>query len=282
MMKLWLKTMVAAALAALVFHSNASGAEVVHFNSAILPATAKNESGITQKEGFPIWGHLGKPAGKGAFPAVVLMHGCGGLQQAHFDWASEFNEQGYVTLIMDSFRPRSVMRVCTFDTRPTSPAQRALDAYGALAFLRGMPDVDPARIGVIGWSHGGISALEAVNMRGISQRFEHKFRVAAAFYPYCIADREFDLPTLILIGEADDWTPPELCLQLAERNQSFDQFELVTYPGAFHGFDNIDFEEGFSVQGAGGSRHWLQHDPASHRDTADRIKTFLDENLSVR
>ncbi|MEX3009994.1 dienelactone hydrolase family protein [Hoeflea sp. TYP-13] len=272
----------AAALSVLSLSGSANAIEVVHFNSAVLPSAAKQESGAVPEEGFPIWGHLSKPKGEGPFPAVILMHGCGGLLQAHFDWAAMLNEQGYVTLVLDSFGPRSVVRVCTSDNRPTAPAQRALDAYGALAYLSGLSDVDPARIGVIGWSHGAIATLEAVNRRGISERFQNNFRAAAAFYPYCISDREFDLPVLVLIGDADDWTPPDLCRDLAKRNQSSDLFELVTYPGAFHGFDNIDFNEGFYVDGAGGGRHWLQYDPDAYRDSVSRIEAFLAEHLSGR
>ncbi|WP_419911179.1 dienelactone hydrolase family protein [Hoeflea sp.] len=253
----------------------ASANEVVHFRSAVL-------GGAPADTGFPIWGHLSLPDGDGPFPAIILMHGCGGLQQAHFDWAGMFNDQGYATLIVDSFRPRSVIRVCTSDSRATAPAQRALDAYGALAFLQELPGVDPHRVILIGWSHGGIAALEAVNAKGVSRQFGNGFRAAAAFYPYCIPDRDFSIPVLILIGEADDWTPPDLCRQLAERNKVSGSLELVTYPGAFHGFDNADFSIGFFVSGAAGGQHWLQYDRDAHHDAADRITAFLAKHLAGR
>ncbi|MDA4844728.1 dienelactone hydrolase family protein [Hoeflea poritis] len=266
---------------ALGLHGTVAATEVVHFNSAVLDA-ANRQNNDAVEAGFPIWGHLSRPEGDGPFPAIVLMHGCGGLQQAHFDWASMLDELGYATLVLDSFRPRSVIRVCTSDHRPTSPAQRALDAYGALAFLQQLPDIDQDRIGLIGWSHGGIAALEAVNKKGISRQFTNGFRAAATFYPYCIPDRDFEIPVLILIGESDDWTPPDLCRQLAERDQQSDFLELVTYPGAFHGFDNTDFSTGFFVSGASGGRHWLQYDQAAHRDSAERITDFLARHLGGR
>ena len=35
-----------------------------------------------------------------------------------------------------------------------------------------------------------------------------KFRAAVAYYPLCgVASEELNVPTLILIGELDDWTP---------------------------------------------------------------------------
>lgn len=264
--------------AAMSWSGSAGATEVVHFKSAVLPG--QDGKRIDQAQaGFPIWGHLAHPEGDGPFPAVVLMHGCGGLQQAHFTWAERLNRLGYTTLIVDSFRPRSVIRVCTSDNRPTAPAQRALDAYGALAYLNELPSVDAERTALIGWSHGGIAALEAVNAKGISRKFEPGFRAAASFYPYCIPDREFDLPVLILIGDADDWTPPDLCRQLADRNQSSGHLELVTFPGAFHGFDNEDFTQGFSVSGAGGTRHFLQYDADAHQQAGKRLDAFLAEHL---
>ncbi|WP_136656403.1 dienelactone hydrolase family protein [Nitratireductor sp. XY-223] len=271
-----------ALVTALALYGAASAADVVHFRSAELASKASGQDDRNKGNGFPIWGHLARPDREGSLPAVVMMHGCGGMQQAHFEWASLLNELGYVTLVVDSFRPRSVIRVCTSDGRPTAPAQRALDAYGALAYLQGLPGIDPDRISLIGWSHGGIAALEAVNAKGISRQFDSGFNSAAAFYPYCIPDREFDIPVLVLIGEADDWTPPELCRTLADRNRASGMLELVTYPDAFHGFDNEDFSEGFFVSGASGGRHWLQYDRTAHADSAKRITDFLAEHLMSR
>lgn len=37
----------------------------------------------------------------------------------------------------------------------------------------------------------------------------------------------------VLIGSADDWTPPEPCRKLAERGA----VRLIEYAGALHGFD---------------------------------------------
>lgn len=268
-----------ALFATLAWHGIAAAFDVVHFETAVLPPL-DDQHGQTAQGGFPIWGHLSHPDDEGRFPAIVLMHGCGGLQQAHFTWADRLNRLGYITLIVDSFRPRSVVRVCTSGARPTAPAQRVLDAHGALAYLRDLPSVDPEHIGIIGWSHGGIAALEAVNAKGISGRFRHRFRAAAGFYPYCIADRDFDLPVLILIGDADDWTPPGLCQRLAERNHASGQLELVIYPGAFHGFDNAGFRRGFSVRGAGGASHRLQYDADARRDAAQRLGDFFAEHLA--
>lgn len=288
-----------AAMMFLGIQASVHATDVVHFTSAVLPpspfklrqAKAQGKE-LKQEPGFPLWGHLSKPDGTGPFPAVVLMHGCFGIHPTHARWASLLNELGYVTLILDSFRPRSVFNVCkTFPfwypfwiTSPAaSPAVRALDAHGALAYLQGLPFVDPTRIGVIGWSHGGISALEAVRIYGITDRLPQLFKAAIVFYPYCLSDRSFDLPILILMGEADDQTPLSLCQDLQARSLNGSaSIELVAYPGAYHEFDVVELQQGLSVEGADGRTHWHKYDKEAHEDAIERVKSFLAEHLSRR
>lgn len=253
--------------------SPVSATEVVHFPSVTLSAD--------NKTGTPIWGHLGRPPGNGPFAAVVLMHGCNGVRQPIARWASLLNAAGYVTLVLDSFGPRSLFSVCSTGERIAAPHIRALDAFGALAFLQNQPDVDPGRIGVIGWSHGGIAALGATAKSGVSVRLRQRFATAVAFYPYCLADRSFELPVLILIGEADDWTPVGPCRALYDRSKDGnDTVELVVYPRASHAFDEVELEKGFEFEGAFGDRHWLVYDNDAHADSIKRVKAFLSRTLA--
>jgi hypothetical protein len=54
-------------------------------------------------------GKLKKPKGDGPFPAVVLLHGSGGVNASRdADWAKRLTDWGYVTLQVDSFGPRGV------------------------------------------------------------------------------------------------------------------------------------------------------------------------------
>ena len=80
------------------------------------------ETSIATDEGeapFSSW--LAKPEGDGPFPAVVLMHGCSGTGKntSHQTvWrglnrhARLLNENGYVTLIVDSFGARRITDGC--------------------------------------------------------------------------------------------------------------------------------------------------------------------------
>ncbi|WP_168206257.1 dienelactone hydrolase family protein [Labrenzia sp. PHM005] len=251
--------------------------DVVHFPAAEVNKTSETKG---DRNGYPLWGHLGRPAGKGPHPAVVLMHGCGGIQQMHFDWAKTLNADGYVTLVVDSFRPRSLIQQCGGGSTAASPAGRVLDAYGALEFLRGQNDVDPDRIGLMGWSHGGISALSAVTDNGVGATFPAEFQTVIALYPHCVASRRFTKPVAVIIGASDDWTSAASCENLQKQTQSHSHvLDLTVYPDAFHGFDNPMFGSGFFVPGAPGQKHWLQYNRAAHQKAVQRTKQLLGERL---
>ena len=261
--------------------TQATALETVYFSSAVQPKG--NSSAATQK-GFPIWGHIGKPKGDGPFPAIVLMHGCGGVHGNHEYWANELTKQGYVALVIDSFGPRSVFSICSKPSRKVKPRYRALDAYGALEYFRTLAYVDMEKTAVIGWSHGGMSALAAVASPGFPSRFKAGFKTAIAFYPYCIPDRKYDLPVLIMIGDADDWTPANLCEKLAAANKRKDgsnTIEFISYPNAYHAFDDVALEpNGFSIKDFYGTMHLLKYNRKAHLAAASRLKSFLTEQFS--
>lgn len=185
---------------------------------------------------------LFEPRGAGPFPAVVLMHGCSGWHGSNMtDWASWFVKRGFVAFMIDSFGPRGVSGVCwdPLRARPT-PRTRAQDAYGALTYLGQLPSVDGGRIALMGFSHGGTTAAVAAgaNVSGISSARTLQFRAVIAVYPWCGRGpgsfAEPILPTLIVIGERDDWTPAPLCL---EREKAYEALDVHVIPKATHSFD---------------------------------------------
>ena len=94
------------------------------------------------------------PPGNGPFPAVVVMHGCGGINDHHRSWAGRLVGWGYAAVIVDSFGPRNQRRVCeNVDFIPT--IVRGLDAHNAATYLRTLPNIQADRIGIVGFSHGG-------------------------------------------------------------------------------------------------------------------------------
>jgi dienelactone hydrolase len=105
-----------------------------------------------------------------------------------------------------------------------------------------------------------------------------------AFYPGCSRTLRAPsfapaAPVLLLIGEADDWTPPGPCRALAERAGPVVTY--VGYPGAYHGFDapgaRVRLRTGlaFTVRGDGTAH--VGTDPAARADAIARVPAWLVE-----
>jgi dienelactone hydrolase len=184
-------------------------------------------------------------------PAVVLLHGCGGaydgrgrLSERMRDYAALLNGVGVHALVVDSLESRGQKEICTqkVGSRSITQANRRRDALAALQWLAAQPQVDATRLGLMGWSNGGSTVLSATNLRNSEVAgAAPKAAFAVAFYPGCAADLKRGYRTntklLLLIGEADDWTPAAPCRQLAEQAAGVKpQFE--SYPLAYHGFDS--------------------------------------------
>ena len=236
------------------------------------------------------------PDGDGPFPALVLLHSRGGVGEHDHMWAARFRALGYLALIVDSLGSRGI------DGDPKLPYfhRQTSDAYGALAFLQSHPLTDADRIAVVGWSHGGGTALRAARANaGAAQnnaRRVGRFRAAIMFYPYCGVTDVFDIPLLILIGEADDWTPARMCETIARAAAQMGSpvaVDVVVYPGATHGFDaelNGDpavvaawaAEYPDIVAVPGGLRylgHLIKYDAEATADAIARVEAFLAEHL---
>ena len=184
-------------------------------------------------------------------PAVLLLHGCGGAYAASGelsvrmrDYTAWLNQQGFHALVVDSLTPRGERELCTqrIGTRRVTMANRRLDALAGVAWLAQRSDVIAQRIGLLGWSNGGSTVLAATNLQhAVVQDAAVKPAFAVAFYPGCEAELRRGYVAaatlLLLVGEADDWTPAEPCRRLAASARGRD-VSLVAYAGAYHGFDS--------------------------------------------
>ena len=250
-------------------------AETVRFSTATTPPSPL-QLRLAQERGAPvpvqatelISGELYRPVGQGPFPAVVALHGCDGRRQASDDaLGARITALGWVLLAVDSFGPRDIAHRCTFDAGP--PVDRVMDAYGALQYLAGLPFVDADRIAALGFSQGAMVALSAVQLGGIETLVDRHFRAAVAYYPWC-GEQNFSAPTLILIGELDDWTPAKACQDMmARRSSEGASVRLIVYPRAGHAFN---FPRAAPVTAFG---HRIEYDEAAARAAWDEtVKTL--------
>jgi dienelactone hydrolase len=210
----------------------------------------------------------------GPYPAVVVLHGCGGISSHSTGIADRLGSWGYVALAVDSLSPRGISSACRGGV-----LGQAFDAYAALRYLATLEDVDPARIAVLGQSIGGGSALYALDRDLGAQYFTERFRAAILYYPGCrIPDANLTAPTLILIGDKDDWTPADRCRDMVARAQSNGaSITLQVYPGVHHAFDVAQLRPGIRNP----SGQWLEYNEPAARDADAKVRAFLAANLGT-
>jgi dienelactone hydrolase len=227
----------------------------------------------------PLPAYLARPAGTGPFPAVVVLHGCGGFGNVATAWADRLASWGYVTVAVDSLTPRGKRTGCAGGAN-----DQAYDAYRALDFLAKQPSVRADRIGLLGISFGGGATLTAFERGGIEKLFARKFRAGVAFYPPCAGGSGLMMgPTLVLVGELDDWTPADDCRDMAVGKSGIgiarspgdrSMVELVVYPDTHHSFLISALPSGTRFMG-----HWLQYNEAATEDASKRVRAFFERTL---
>ena len=181
-------------------------------------------------------------------PTVLALHGCGGMLNAKSApnarteaYAKLFNAQGWNVLFLDSFTGRGVQSICG-GGQAVMLAQRVADVQAVVGRLSStvsaIAGVDARRLAVIGWSHGGSTALSA---NGKNVAYTVQPLATVVFYPGCGArsvQRQWQpaAPVLMQLGAADDWTDPKPCQTLAADWPTL--IAVDTYANAYHGFDS--------------------------------------------
>lgn len=227
----------------------------------ILLATLLALSGIAQaaapeaidipSDDKPLQTLLYRPDGDGPFPAIIALHDCDGLRSATGrvrppldDWGRRLSAAGFVVLFPDSYSSRGISRQCSNKNPKIRPdRERVADVQAARSWLLQQDFIRKDRISLLGWANGGIAALWAVRPNLEPDDDRPDFRSAAVFYPGCrrLGDTAWStrVPTLVLIGALDDWTPARHCEQMVKgaRGRSA-QAVIVKYKGAHHAFDH--------------------------------------------
>lgn len=254
-----------AVLGVLVWLSCPSGVEAAGVREAAVEYTGSEGA-------MP--GRLYVPEGGQKRAAVLVLHGIDGPRPPIEAFAERLAQGGFVTLTPDLFS----LHEFGSDGRVDHPLVLG-DLAGALAFVKGRPEVDPARVGVVGFSVGGRLAVlaaalhpeirAAVNYYGVaSYRELAKHREVGgrelASTPLTLRVNAIRAAVLIQHGEADQTNPVEQGRLLhAALARAGKRSLLYAYPGADHVFNFP------------GTRHH----PEAERLSWERTLAFLREHL---
>lgn len=215
---------------------------------AIQASTLTDEEFLRgQKDGKPVTlaGELRIPRpGTDRLPAVVLLHGSGGIGGSVAGWEQYLNGLGVATFVVDSFTGRGIVSTIV-DQSQLGRLTATVDAYRALDLLSKHPRIDPARIVLMGFSRGAQPALYAAmkrfqRMHGTAGR---EFAAYIPFYTPCGTTYRDDddvtaKPIRLFHGIADDYNPIAACRAYVARLKAKGaDVTLTEYAGAGHVFD---------------------------------------------
>lgn len=240
---------------------------------------------------------LYKPEGDGPYPALVLLHQCGGLRgnQSMLTWAKEAVARGYVVMLIDSFTQRGVDKVCQGPKNNVFFSRGLRDAVQAAGRLRELPYVDKNRVAFTGFSWGAASGLQASSAKSArALALSDRFNALVSFYPPCNAYpkngnppytlvlSEIDRPLLVLLGGRDNETSPEECIAgLKPKRDSGAPVDWHLYPDATHCWDCKHLHGLRKVDIRGSTVEYL-YDEAVTKDSANRMFSFLEKAYGSR
>ncbi|WP_293903010.1 dienelactone hydrolase family protein [Phenylobacterium sp.] len=222
-------------------------------------------------------------------PAVLICHGSDGVDGRGALHAAALNRAGIATLEVDMWAARGTVRGAT--GRPSSVPKTLPDAFAALAFLARQPEVDAARVAILGFSWGGVVSLLSATRANADALAEPgtAFAAHAAFYPALWSYNRapgHDLrdltgaPVLIQAGAADAYDDPQACeaflASLAPADRA--HVTLVVHDGATHAFDrdlpSKVIHDPYAHKGKGGPV-LFEFNPKATADAQARLVDFL-------
>ncbi len=188
-------------------------------------------------------GYLARPVKTGGRgPAILIVHDWMGAGDFSRDRANVLAQRGYVAFAVDLYgkgvRPTNAEEAgklagALYKDRALMRAR----LQGALAELVKRDDVDPKRVGIMGFCFGGSAALELA-------RSGADIRAVVSFHgglttPNPADAKNIKAKLLILHGALDPLVPPaDVAAFMTEMNAFKIPYRLVAYPGAVHAFTN--------------------------------------------
>ena len=216
-----------------------------------LSAQAADGKSVSYKSGDDtVTGMLYAPAGKGPFPALIVIHEYWGLNDWVKGQASKFADQGYVALAVDLYRGKVADNPdLAHELMRGVPEDRASrDLRAAFDYLAAQPNVKKDRIGSIGWCMGGGYSLRVAIL-------EPTLAADVINYGPLITDpaelKKINAPILGIFGGQDRGITPDDVKKFQQAlTQLGKKVEIKIYPDAGHAFENPNNKQGYRADDA--------------------------------
>jgi len=213
-------------------------------------------------------GYVAGPSGAGRHPGLVVIQEWWGLNDFVKKKTDHFASEGYVALAPDLYRGKVATDPDTAHQLMRGlPEDRALrDLKGAVAYLRTRPDVDPKKIGVIGWCMGGGYSLSLALA-------EPTLAAGVLYYGRLLTDdatiASLQVPLLGNFGGQDQGIPPDSVRAFETKAKaSSKSVDFKIYPDAGHAFASSLDPKVFRTEDA--------------RDADARTEKFLEKRLKAK
>jgi dienelactone hydrolase len=203
------------------------------FGTGVQVANTTFESG-----GRAITVHEFVPSSPGRYPTVLALYGSGGIREG---WAEQPSRllaaQGYSVFLVHYFDRTGTLRADRDTTQANFPVW--MGTIGdAISFATRHAQVDPSRIGLLGFSLGAYLALSVASL-------EPRVKAVVEFFGGVPPELHGFVrmpPVLILHGEQDRVVPVSEATELQKLlERAGTPYEMKLYPDAGHGFNGLQW-----------------------------------------
>ena len=160
------------------------------------------------------------PTGKGPFPAVLVLHTSGNVQEADIAFARQLAGEGFACLVPYYFDTYGIDNITRAESATKYAESTLLDFQSEIEFLKDDERIKAQKAGAVGFSMGGIGLWSWLprekykrgspimeQSQGVGGRSSFKYPIDAIF-------SKDSSPVLILHGNADSTVPVELATTL--------------------------------------------------------------------
>jgi len=222
--------------------------------------------------------------GKEPFPVLVFNHASGGSWMWSNEWfkfdrqmARHLLKKGIAVVFVDNFTGRSVVSADE-DQSQVSTYSFYIDAFMTLEYLSKDPKINIKKVGITGWSRGGMNSLAIAETR-IRDALINKDLYYAASLPRSVECRQsgfFRNPLPIketkiwmVNGAIDDASHASICKEFGKKLKTNGaDIKVTTKTGWGHGFEanyEAEFEKGQEVW-HGCSDYYTEDDGMANKD----------------